>query len=467
MNWFNQDEEEDKKPLFAQTDAQASGADSLEDRYKAAADDADVKAMRDNVNGNDMWINMIRGLGQIATAPSVARGGKGIDDSTFDSLIKQNDAKVTQAEQARKNRMEGVLDTDKLSQLGVDRAFEAKDRAHKEKTMSAADKDAEDNANPMSLKSLARARVMEALNPGQKYVGKYSYNDLNDKTADLAAKKYGDDATSKKLQNRGVWKPNEQKVMTWYPSFQGALPEGPPPSGITSRADLTPDSTAGDIVSTLTPVQKKSYDAIRAKYEGSDPVKRMVNAANAGNHLDHLLKVAENGDPMSSNVIATQEALMKGVVGALAEHSKAGLAEQPGWQAFADRAQQTLDGGGKLSPTDIAYARRMHDQMTKAIHENLDNSKRVAVRDIMATTRLPVAHASKLVQDLYHVNDGAPEPDAPASATSTAPAPTVNDAAPAPEPTEKQKSLLPAYREKYPQKTDAQLLKAMENAGVK
>ena len=102
---------------------------SLQDQYKAASSDVDVNRAQEEADRNNLTTNLLRSLSQIAAAPSVARGGKGADNSLYDSLIKGNNDRVARAEQARKDRTDSLLTQDKLGQ-------QEKERAHQEKQWS-------------------------------------------------------------------------------------------------------------------------------------------------------------------------------------------------------------------------------------------------------------------------------------------------------------------------------------------
>jgi hypothetical protein len=131
---------------------------SLQDQYKAASSDVDVSRAQEEADRNNLTTNLLRSLSQIAAAPSVARGGKGVDNSLYDSLIKGNNDRVARAEQARKDRTDSLLMQDKLGQQEKERDFQGKVQAHQEGQWAIAADRAPGGKTAKSMMVYARAK---------------------------------------------------------------------------------------------------------------------------------------------------------------------------------------------------------------------------------------------------------------------------------------------------------------------
>lgn len=98
--------------------------DRLLNKYKAAADDTDVKAAQSRADRFKGAGDIAGGLGKMLMARATARTGRQLDTSGFTGIGTDAQAKADKAGADRKERMSNVLMEDKLEQTGVDRERE-------------------------------------------------------------------------------------------------------------------------------------------------------------------------------------------------------------------------------------------------------------------------------------------------------------------------------------------------------
>lgn len=97
----------------------------LMQKWKSASDDSEVSKARESADSTSRNMGILTGIGQALTASSRARGGDGFNDSVLKAVAQNARQKVGDAQQARQDRMNGVLTEDKLQQQGVERERDA------------------------------------------------------------------------------------------------------------------------------------------------------------------------------------------------------------------------------------------------------------------------------------------------------------------------------------------------------
>lgn len=106
----------------------------LIDKYKMAADDKDVRSAEDEQRKMAGYAAMLEGIGRMATAGSVARGGPGIDSSNFKVMRDVAQQKVDAARRQRADRMQAFEAEDRLGRTAVERERSDQEHARKEAT---------------------------------------------------------------------------------------------------------------------------------------------------------------------------------------------------------------------------------------------------------------------------------------------------------------------------------------------
>jgi len=131
MGWFDDDEEDkdgivggapktpDGPPVSAAQDPVVRA--HLMKRLERAQSDSEVTKARKDSDSASLWTGVASGLGQMLTAKGKSRGGAGFDDSVMKSVAANARGRIGDAQQARKDRIDGVLTEDKMQQQGIDR----------------------------------------------------------------------------------------------------------------------------------------------------------------------------------------------------------------------------------------------------------------------------------------------------------------------------------------------------------
>ena len=138
--WPFDDEEEKKAPAELTPEQRAQVQQSILEKYRAASDTTDVDAAVADARSDRTVANVAQALEGMGRARSVARGAKGVDPSFYQGLKSDADARVAEARQGRKDRVDSVLKEDALGWQEKERtrqegdwSFQDKERGQKEK----------------------------------------------------------------------------------------------------------------------------------------------------------------------------------------------------------------------------------------------------------------------------------------------------------------------------------------------
>jgi len=108
--------------------------DSLTEKYAAAGDRSDLARAEKKSNMQRMGAGLMDGFAMYTAADN------GVKPVNFDSMRAEADKRVIDAQNMRKERMDGVLKTDQMERMAEDRSFEDKNRGRKEKDWQENDK---------------------------------------------------------------------------------------------------------------------------------------------------------------------------------------------------------------------------------------------------------------------------------------------------------------------------------------
>jgi hypothetical protein len=95
---------------------------NLKELYAQAADDSGVTEATEDADRASLIGGIATGLGQIATAKSAARGGRGFDARGIEAMVSAKRQGVGDAQKARQARIDDVLTQDRLGQAEDERA---------------------------------------------------------------------------------------------------------------------------------------------------------------------------------------------------------------------------------------------------------------------------------------------------------------------------------------------------------